>query len=112
MPHTSTGQKNSTFFIKHFDDYHEIRSKTHKYIELGCFPPKKDNPGYCRYFGLFWKGRKPSIAKVIASLKKKIDLSGENRHYFSNVDISINLKDLTEEVQSMMSDNGEGPDEE
>ena len=30
----------NTFHIKHFDDYHEIRSKTFKSIELGCFPTK------------------------------------------------------------------------
>ena len=63
------------FKIKHFDDYHEIpmhfhnQRKFNHYLELGCFPCKRINYGYFRYFGLFYNGRRPSLK----TLMKKID---------------------------------------
>ena len=62
--------KTPNYKIRHFRDYHEIQSKTYKTLELGCFPTK--GYGYFRYYGLFWKGRVPSIDKILQSLNKKV----------------------------------------
>jgi len=62
-----------TWSIKDFDDYHEITENTPagwKSVELGCFPVMKY--GYCRYFGLFYKGRKPSVAKIMGILLQRV----------------------------------------
>jgi len=58
------------WFIKVCDDYHEIRGDDifndegdFSAIELGCYPHK-----HCScdmYFGLFFRGRKPSLDKII-----------------------------------------------
>lgn len=94
----------NTFHIKHFDDYHEIRSKTFKSIELGCFPTK-DGFGYNRYFGLFFKGRKPSLQKVLSSLQKKIPLNTVSIHYRTKEEIpEVTLEDLEYEVKRALSD--------
>lgn len=96
--------KKTPFKIKHFDDYHEIRSETCKSIELGCFPV--EDYGYCRYFGLFYKGTKPSLDQVMASLKKKVSF-GEFYHYRGGEhDIGITLKDLEKEVRSALRSGG------
>lgn len=89
----------SSFSIRHFNDYHEIYSNTLNTIELGCFPVEEY--GYCRYFGLFYKGRKPSLKKVMASIKKKVDF-GEVAHYRTGHDIGITLSDLEYEVKEAL----------
>jgi hypothetical protein len=86
------------FYIKHFNDYHDIESETYKCEELGCYPAKNFDGGYNRYFGLFWKGRKPSLKKVVASMLRKVDFS-ENEHYFTGDDISITKADLISELK-------------
>lgn len=56
------------FYVEHFADYHEIEG-THGYtaIELGCFPT--ENQQYNRYFGLFYKGRRPSLKVILEVLE-------------------------------------------
>lgn len=93
------------FYIKHYRDYHEIEApEGYQAIELGCFP--NDDAGCCRYFGLYYKGRKPSLARVLNSLLKKVDL-GEFFHYRTDNDIGITKKDLIEEVKSNLNDQQE-----
>lgn len=52
----------SFWYIKHFDDYHDIVNEQYrmnvKGIEIGCFPVARH--GYCRYFGLFYENKKPN----------------------------------------------------
>lgn len=86
----------SNFKIKHFDDYHSIYSDTYKTVELGCFPVEEF--GYSRYFGLFYKGRKPSLKKILSSLKKKVCYESIN-HYITEYYIGITLEELEEEVR-------------
>lgn len=68
------------WYIHHFADYHEIEdTEDYKAIELGCFPPKNDRSfrgGCYRYFGLYYKGRKPAFAKVFDAILSKINLDG------------------------------------
>lgn len=121
MSRTSTGTKKKakrkgthTFMIRHFDDYHEIRSKTHRYIELGCWPVKNEDYGYNRYFGLFFKGRKPSATRVLAALKRKVDLDTPMHyatHYRTGERIGIDEATLKEEVYEVMKLTHDGPDE-
>ncbi len=104
-------KKKNNFKIKHFDDYHEIFSKTYKYLELGCFPAIEDY-GYNRYFGLFFKGRKPSLDKVMRSLIKKVSLNTEtkkNVHYRTLEEIGITLKELKQEVKEALKIEAEEP---
>jgi hypothetical protein len=89
----------TNFTIRAFDDYHEIHSETQKTIELGCFPEK--GRGYCRYFGLFYKGRKPSVSAVIQRLKRRIDF-GDISHYRTGTDISITKEELEAEVKGAL----------
>lgn len=97
------------FFIKNFADYHKIRSSTHKYIELGCFP-SKEGWGYNRYFGLFFKGRKPALNKVLKSLKRKVDFDTEIKHYRTGLDIGITEQELENEVKESLAGEPNGPD--
>lgn len=89
------------FMIKHFDDYHEIRSNTHKTIELGCFPTK--DYGYFRYFGLFYKSAKPTYEQVLQSIKSKVKF-GEFVHYRGDgEDIGIQFDDeFKKEIKSAL----------
>lgn len=93
--------KKSIFKIQHFEDYHEIRdyAKNYKSMELGCFPV--EDHGYCRYFGLFYKGKLPSLERIIKSIKKKINFSPIN-HYATGEDISINLPTVIEEIKQSL----------
>jgi hypothetical protein len=86
----------STFKILHFNDYHCIKSCTYKTIELGCFPAK--NHAYFRYFGLFYKGRKPSFDKVFNNIKKKIDMNRRNEYvdYTGNLGLKILKSEIKE----------------
>lgn len=81
----------NTFYIKPHLDYHEIRdTKTHKSIELGCFLPKGGN--FCRYYGLYYKGQKPSLKRVCNSLFKKIELDNNLVSFYMKDDF-INYKE-------------------
>lgn len=84
------------FSIRHFDDYHEIQSETQNAIELGCFPVP--NYGYCRYFGLFYTGRRPTITKVLPLVLKKVCL-GHYHHYRTDEEIGTNRKEVEREVR-------------
>lgn len=65
-------QKNVlVYYIAHFGDYHDIDSDDFKTLELGCFMPK-GNYQYCRYFGLFYKGKRPSLKTIFEEMKKKV----------------------------------------
>ncbi len=102
----------NTFYIRHFDDYHEIVSKTHKYLELGCF--FIEEYGYCRYFGLFFKGKKPSLSRVMNSLKKKVTIKNEKEnsycsHYFSGKDVGHTYEELIHEVKESLKIQEEQP---
>ena len=55
--------------MKHFADYHEIESSTHKCVELGCWPVK--TAGCSRYFGLFWTGKAPKRDKILKPVLAK-----------------------------------------
>lgn len=101
----------ANFFIKHFDDYHSITSKTMNYQELGCFPTK-DDYGYNRYFGLFFTGQRPSFKRIMNSLKRKISLDTENHkeiHYRTGREIGITEKDLIREIKESLSHDAEEP---
>jgi hypothetical protein len=93
---------NSKFTIKHFDDYHEIQSETQNCIELGCFPPKRTDYGYFRYFGLFYKGRKPSFNAVMEKMRRLVYV-GQYQHHRTGDEIGITAKDLENEVKHHMS---------
>lgn len=68
---TATKPKRRTWYIKNFDDYHEIKNtKTKKALEIGCFPPGDEDWGYCRYFALFYSGKRPSLKEVYDYLCK------------------------------------------
>lgn len=96
-----------SFTIKHFNDYHEIRSNTYKTIELGCFPVEEY--GYCRYFGLFYKEAKPSLDRVMKRLQKKVSL-GEFYHIRGGEDdIGITLNDLKLEVKRALKSSPDMP---
>lgn len=84
------------FRIRSFDDYHEIVAKGLKAVELGCFPQKGYD--YCRYFGLFYKGRRPSFAQVWPRLRRRIDF-GPVLHGYTGDDISIDEKEVIREVK-------------
>lgn len=91
----------NTFKIKSFDDYHEIYpysqgEKSEKGIELGCFPPKTG--GYFRYFAVIYKGRKPSVEKVLIHLKK-LTHPGKFVHYRTSEDIGVSWKEIESEVK-------------
>ena len=99
------------FYIRHFDDYHDITSKTYKYMELGCFPTKEDY-GYNRYFGLFYNGRKPSLSKVLKSLKRKVELDTCNHkeiHYRTGEEIGITEQELEKEVKDALKQDANEP---
>lgn len=89
----------SKWYIKHFRDYHEIQSETFKTIELGCFPTP--HHGYTRYFGLFYKGRKPSVKNVYNRMLKKVAF-GVRQHHRTGQEIGIFKEDLLEEVKESM----------
>lgn len=103
-------KKQNKFFIKHFDDYHEISSKTHKYLELGCF--FVDEYGYCRYFGLFYKGKRPSLSKIMNSLKRKVcikDKETNTCHYYTGEDVGLTFEDLLYEVKESLKQQANDP---
>ena len=81
--------------IKHFDDYHEIESKTNKTLELGCFVPK--GWGYARYFGLFYKGKRPKRREVMSRLLKRVEL-GQVLHERTQENITMTEKEVKQEV--------------
>jgi hypothetical protein len=91
------------FMVKHFDDYHDILHYDGEYnaIELGCFPVREY--GYCRYFGLFYKGRKPLIRKVLDSVLRKVTLR-KLGHYRSGEDISYSRNEVLTEILRSMKD--------
>ena len=91
----------SKWHIDYFDDYHEIFARNgYNSIELGCFPPKGSS--CCYYFGLFYKGRKPSIKQVIQELLPLIDF-GSVSHFRTGSDISVTEQCVTERVKSIFS---------
>ncbi len=89
--------KKKNFYIKHFDDYHEIESETHNCMELGCYPTK-DGYGYNRYFGLFWRGKRPGIKSILQSILKKVEF-GESIHYRTGEDVGFSKDQIISEVR-------------
>jgi len=94
--------------IQDFDDYHSIldrrtdkngNDKPGHAIELGCFPHPEY--GYNRYFGLFYAGRRPSLKKIMNSLKKKVDLE-YSEHYRTGEETTITEKELEHEVKESL----------
>lgn len=70
--------------VKHFADYHEIAPYAvaqgyANYRELGCFPVIRYD--FNRYFGVFWKDKKPS-KKAIFTMMFKVGLNGNILHHF------------------------------
>lgn len=88
-----------SWYVEHFDDYHEIESKTHKTLELGCFPV--EDYSYRRYFGLFYKGRRPAFDKVFKSVLKKA-FTDYKVHGYSGKDITCSPEELEQEVKEHM----------
>lgn len=84
----------SKYKISHHDDYHEIIHCEGKYktLEIGCFPVKGNSFGYCRYFGLFYTGRKPTFSQVWPSLERKIDFGKCNHN--NGEDISVTKSEV------------------
>jgi hypothetical protein len=93
---------NKDFYIKHFNDYHQIQDDEYKSIELGCFPPKNGDYGYFRYFGLFYKGRKPSFKTVFSLMKERVYLGSFYHYRGNNEDIGINENDLKTQLQKSL----------
>lgn len=85
------------WMVKHFEDYHEIESDTHNVIELGCFPVA--DYCHCRYFGLFYKGRRPSLPLVVKDVLSKIKL-GE--FYIHGEDFGYDEDTLIKEIKDAM----------
>jgi len=93
----------NNWFIKKCCDYHEIcgnevfnEAGEFKTIELGCFPTVEEQ--HHMYFGLFYQGRKPSIANVIAVLKKRVFLSTAREDDEDEYTLDL----LTKEVRSAL----------
>ena len=87
----------SKWYIRHFGDYHEIESPTMKTLELGCFVPKGDPHGCCRYFGLFYKGKRPPRREVIARLLTRVE-HGPTFHYYTGDEITSTEEQIRSEV--------------
>ena len=87
------------WMVKHFDDYHEIQSDSYNVIELGCFPGAEY--GYCRYFGLFYSGKRPSLPVIIESVLSKVTL-GEFRHYRTGEDIGYEEETVIKKIKDAM----------
>lgn len=87
---------NTRFLVRHFNDYSEIWSNTYKTVELGYFPVSEY--GCCRYFGLFYKGKKPSLLEVMKRINKKV-VVGDFIHYRTKENIGISPVELREEVK-------------
>jgi hypothetical protein len=85
------------FYIKSFDDYHDIihPPKGWKSIELGCLP--QEGYSYWRYFGLFYKGRKPSLDKIWNNLKNKVS-EGYDHYYYEH----ISMIDIKQKVEACL----------
>ena len=83
----------NTFYIKSFDDYHDIfdHDPNSKRIELGCYPERKYD--YNRYFGLFYKGKKPKTGPVIERMKRRVYFYDSKFDRLYNID-SFDLNDL------------------
>ena len=88
--------------IKHFDDYHEIPDKRRlreSAIELGCFPPARDYP-YCRYFALYYKGRRPKPETVLKMIRKKVRFG---TFIVGGNDVGINEKGLLGDLKTALA---------
>lgn len=88
------------YYIKHFSDYHEIQDDEYKCVELGCFPPKRSYD-FCRYYGLFYKGRRPSFKTIFPKMKKLVHI-GYFCHYRTGDDIGITEKELKSELKKVL----------
>ena len=83
----------SNFYIEAHDDYHDIiPKKGWKAIELGCW---LTDVGYCKYFGLYYKGRKPSVGQIFPEVSKSV-VFGENQ--VNGIDVSLTPEFLKEEI--------------
>ena len=89
--------------IQHFADYHDIRGDDvidsegeFTAIELGCFPVPEFN---ChRYFGLFFRGRRPSVEKIVKAMQLKV-LLGQD---VEDADDGWTLANLKEEIRHVL----------
>ena len=86
----------SKFVIKSYDDYHEIEDEGG--LELGCFTAIGFN--YRRYFGLFYKGKKPTIDKVMKVLALYVDYGCVLSH--TRRDISNSREEVEWEVRKTL----------
>lgn len=83
--------------VQAFVDYHEIedaRQYRESAIELGAFPPK--DGGNFLYYGLFYKGKCPSVNTVYKKLKNMIDTDFEMDYPYTLVNeetVKEQLKD-------------------
>lgn len=91
--------KKTKWYLQSFGDYHEIplTDSNYKSIEIGCFPVR--NYGYCRYFGLFYKGRRPKLQEVYNRLIPKISV-GDFYHYRTNENIGYSPGDIRKELRN------------
>jgi hypothetical protein len=93
-------KKEPYFKLVVVDDYHEIDPpKGWKAIELGCWPPKQDN--YCKYFGIYYKDRKPSLERVFKRVCRKINF-GQVEHCYTGEDVSVNKEEVFEECKQVL----------
>lgn len=92
----------SNWYIKYFDDYHDIKplKPKQKSLELGCFPVK--DCGYCMYFGLFWTGKRPKMIELLPILKKQVTL-GEFLHFRTGEDIGIKEDELINQISKHLN---------
>lgn len=83
--------------IQAFVDYHEIddaRQHRESAIELGAFPPKRG--GAFKYYGLFYKGKRPSVDTVYKVLEQFIDTDFEMDYPYTLVNEETVKEELVE----------------
>jgi hypothetical protein len=86
-----------TWRIQAVNDYHDIKDeKPYRAIELGCFPTTS---GYAKYFALYYKGRRPPMARILASLRKKV-IVGKFIHARTGAEIGWTWDEIVYEVKS------------
>lgn len=96
------------FSIRHFADYHEIvPTKGGKAIVLGLLPAHYGKDEYHgRYFGLFYKGRKPTVKQVLDRLCPKIQFGD---FFIDDYNVGVSPVDLRDRVKdSLKNSSGKG----
>jgi len=100
-------KKLTKFFVKQFGDYHDISidplcREGYKTKEIGCFPVELH--GCCRYFALFYKGKKPTLKDVLSKVFEIVAI-GEFRHFRTGMDIGYTKEAVENKVRKELNAN-------